>query len=75
MPVRHLAKDKLTADFGSLPLSLTACTEEVRGSTREFAALNLVRPQSVRKRFCQTGSYFGIKPTKLPNGKLLWPLR
>lgn len=50
-------------------------SEDAHGSTQEFATLNLVRPQSVRKRLCQTGSYFGIKPTKLPNGKLLWPLR
>lgn len=29
--------------------------------------------QSVRKRLSQTGSYFGIKPVRLPNGRLLWP--
>ena len=28
---------------------------------------------SIRVRLCQTGSYFGIKPKKLPNGRLLWP--
>lgn len=42
-------------------------------STDEFAAHNLVKPQSVRKRFSQTGEYFGVRPTKLPNGRLLWP--
>ncbi|MBY8964302.1 MAG: hypothetical protein MRY81_15800 [Donghicola eburneus] len=28
---------------------------------------------SIRVRYCRTGSYYGIKPTKLPNGRLLWP--
>ena len=28
---------------------------------------------SIRVRLCQTGTYFGIKPKKLPNGRLLWP--
>lgn len=32
-----------------------------------------MRPQSIRKRLCQTGEYYGIRPTKLPNGRLLWP--
>ena len=31
------------------------------------------RPSSIRTRLCKTGSYFGIKPNKLPNGRLLWP--
>lgn len=43
-------------------------------STEEFAALNLVKPQSVRSRYCREGSYFGAKPKKLPNGRLLWPV-
>jgi len=42
-------------------------------STNEFAASHLVLPQSVRVRLCQTGSYFGIVPEKLPNGRLMWP--
>ncbi len=31
------------------------------------------QPSSIRTRFCKTGSYYGIKPKKLPNGRLLWP--
>lgn len=42
-------------------------------STDAFAALNQVRAQTVRKRFCETGSYFGVKPIKLVNGRLAWP--
>jgi hypothetical protein len=41
--------------------------------TTEAAAMRLgVKGQSMRARFCETGSYFGIVPTKLPNGRLLW---
>jgi hypothetical protein len=42
-------------------------------STDELAALLVLRPQSIRKRYCQTGAYFGLRPVKLPNGRLLWP--
>ena len=35
-------------------------------------ALNL-QEQSIRKRYSQTGSYFGLRPSKLPNGRLRWP--
>ena len=29
--------------------------------------------ETVRKRLSRHGSYFGIKPLRLPNGRLLWP--
>lgn len=32
------------------------------------------KPSSIRVRLCKTGSYYGIRPAKLPNGRLLWPL-
>ena len=41
--------------------------------TDEFGALNRVKAQSVRSQYCRTGSYFGIKPRRLANGRLLWP--
>lgn len=42
--------------------------------TTEELALSLdMNAQSIRKRYSQTGSYFGLKPVKLPNGKLRWP--
>lgn len=42
-------------------------------STAELAA-GLCREQStIRRRLCDTGSYFGLTPTKLPSGRLLWP--
>jgi hypothetical protein len=44
------------------------------GTTAQFAKQNLVKPDTVRSRHCLTGSYFGIVPNKLPNGRLAWPL-
>lgn len=42
-------------------------------STADLAA-TLGREQStIRRRLCDTGSYFGLTPTKLPSGRLLWP--
>ena len=41
--------------------------------TEEFAELNGVKSQSVRKRYSQTGSYFGVRPLKLANRRLKWP--
>ena len=42
-------------------------------STEQFASLNKVGPQGVRKRYCETKSYFGVVPKKLANGRLAWP--
>lgn len=42
-------------------------------SCAEFARLNQVLPQSVRVRLCKTGSYFGVVPKKLVNGRLAFP--
>lgn len=41
--------------------------------TDQFATLNGVKPQTVRKRYCETGSYFGVIPKKLLNSRLVWP--
>lgn len=41
--------------------------------TDSFAARNRVKGQSVRARVCRTGSYFGVVPLKLANGRLVWP--
>ena len=45
-----------------------------KGTTAQFAREKLVKAESVRTRYCLTGSYFGIVPTKLENGRLAWPL-
>ncbi len=44
------------------------------GLTTEQLAVGLnLQPHSLRVALCRSGSYFGIKPTKFPNGRLLWP--
>jgi hypothetical protein len=47
--------------------------DDFDGTTEAFAALNQVKAQTVRKRLCETGSYFGVIPEKLANRKLVWP--
>lgn len=42
-------------------------------TTEDFARLCGVRPNTIRTRYCRTGSYFGVRPVKLSNGRLLWP--
>lgn len=42
-------------------------------SCEEFARLNQIKPQSVRARICRFGSYYGITPKKLVNGRLAFP--
>lgn len=41
--------------------------------TEQFAILNKVSAQGIRKRYCETKSYFGVVPKKLANGRLAWP--
>lgn len=43
-------------------------------STEEFAAVMAVDPQSIRKRYSSEGSYHGVRPTKLANRRVLWPV-
>lgn len=43
-------------------------------TTKELASKLSMEPQSIRKRLSQTGSYFGVRPTKLLNRKLYWPV-
>lgn len=38
-----------------------------------FARTMGIHPQSIVAHLCRHGSYFGIKPFKLPNGRLMWP--
>lgn len=42
-------------------------------TTEQLAEAIHGQPSSIRTRLCKTGSYYGIKPKKLPNGRLLWP--
>lgn len=42
-------------------------------TTQELADALGLKPQSIRKRYCETGSYFCLRPVKLPNRRLMWP--
>lgn len=44
-------------------------------STEELAAALRIQPQTVRAGLCRNKGkhYMGLKPIKLPNGRLLWP--
>jgi hypothetical protein len=46
---------------------------EFNKSTEEFAGIQKIKPESVRARVSRTGSYFGVKPIRCPNGRLRWP--
>ena len=41
-------------------------------STIEVAQILQVKPNTLRHSLCEKGHYFGMKPVKLPNRKLLW---
>ncbi len=41
--------------------------------TSEFAKLLQIQPDSLRKTLYRTGNYFGVRPQRLPNGRLGWP--
>ena len=42
-------------------------------TTEELARRLGLRPQTLRAALCRNGHYFGLRPVKLPNGRLLWP--
>ena len=42
-------------------------------TTEQLASVLHGKPSTIRTRLCKTGSFYGIKPTKLPSGRLLWP--
>ncbi|GAB1425956.1 hypothetical protein MASR2M16_31900 [Thauera terpenica] len=40
--------------------------------TAEAAERLRIRPQTLRRALCLQGHYYGVKPTKMANGRLLW---
>ena len=42
-------------------------------TTEQMALSTCTKANSIRSRLCKTGSFYGIKPIKLPSGRLLWP--
>lgn len=41
-------------------------------STEEAAAKLRAEPQTPRASLCRLGHWMGMRPVKLPNGRLLW---
>jgi len=41
--------------------------------TADLARAVGITPEGIRVRLCKTGSYWGLVPSRLPNGRLLWP--
>jgi hypothetical protein len=52
---------------------LSSSTQPDHLSTEEFARRLCIRAQTARAALCRQGHYYGIKPIKGPNGRLLWP--
>jgi hypothetical protein len=42
-------------------------------TTPELARHVGISAEGLRVHLCKRGSYFGLKPERLPNGRLLWP--
>lgn len=42
-------------------------------STSEAAQVIRLKSDSLRHGLCVKGHFYGIKPVKLPGGRLLWP--
>ena len=51
---------------------LQVITRPRKLDTAEAADRLRIRPQTLRRALCLQGHYFGMRPVKLPNGRLLW---
>ncbi len=46
---------------------------KARLTTSEFARALGIKPESIRSHVYRHGAYYGIRPVKGPNRRLLWP--
>ena len=53
-------------------MTLQVITRPRKLDTAEAAEVLRVRPQTLRHSLCLKGHYMGLRPVKLPNGRLLW---
>lgn len=42
-------------------------------TTPQLARAIGMKPDSIRVRLCRLGHFYGLRPGKLPNGRLVWP--
>jgi hypothetical protein len=54
------------------PATTLAAKAGVKYSTEEAAARLRTAPQTPRASLCRLGHWMGMRPVKLPNGRLLW---
>lgn len=43
-------------------------------TTKQFSKMLGVNPDTVRRGLCVNGHYLGLKPIKMPNRMLMWPV-
>lgn len=73
---RHIHGDQLTKGLAiPSPLSGEILMNQPQQllTTNQLADKLSLRPQTIRKCYSKTGAYLGVKPIKLPNGRLYWP--
>ncbi|HKR44775.1 MAG TPA: hypothetical protein VJU59_34735 [Paraburkholderia sp.] len=70
---RETSRDQLPLHPANIGASAVRSGNNRRLTTDELAAELGMSAQSIRKRYSQTGSYFDLRPIKLPNRRLLWP--
>ncbi|WP_122634133.1 hypothetical protein [Burkholderia pseudomallei] len=66
------APKKVEKSAPRVPMPIPANRDHV--TTEELAAILAIERQSILKRHAQDGNYLGIRPKKLPNRRLLWPV-
>ena len=69
---------KTAAACGGITTKLEALGEdwpedEPGVPTEEIAAFNHSKPPSIREHLSRRGHYYGLRPRRLPNGRLTWP--
>ena len=56
----------------TFPTAAPSNTSGAKITTEEMAGMLRIVPQTARSGLCRNGHYLGMRPVKLPNGKLLW---
>lgn len=56
------------------PTAVFQSAQTTHINTEDLAKTLGVNPNTVRRGYCIQGHYMGIKPKKMPNRRLLWPV-
>lgn len=62
----------MKTDVGNARNPVLAPSHSFKIATEELATILRLRPQSIRAALCRNGHVMGLRPVKLPNGRLLW---